>query len=175
MLCEERPWGNRVNGLGFISARTYILPFLSWEYKNGKEKKIKRNNAEIFFEAANEMCRFTQRYREVPVKALPKKEASEIKHLFAEIKDEDGDKRHMAWIDALKRSNFSFGTANISYDDRGNNSWKAKALGTAYDLPVHTYKDEFLDSDWKMFHDALQQHRLTLLHTILPKYCICAA
>lgn len=77
------------------------LPFLSWEYKNGKKKKIPRNNTEIFFEAANEMCTFMQKYREVPVKGLPAKDASEIKRLFTEIKDEDGDKRHKAWIDAI--------------------------------------------------------------------------
>ncbi len=34
---------------------------------------------------------------------------------------------------------------------------------------------EFLKSDWKLFHDAIQEHRLTVLHDILPKYGICVA
>jgi len=32
------------------------------------------------------------------------------------------------------------------------------------------YKPEFLKSDWKLFHDALQLHRYYIVHDILPKY-----
>jgi hypothetical protein len=32
-----------------------------------------------------------------------------------------------------------------------------------------------MHSDWKRFHDALQVHRLQVLHEILPRYSICAA
>jgi hypothetical protein len=86
----------------------------------------------------------------------------------------DGGKRHAAWLAAIGQGKFSFGIASVSYDADGRNSWKARALGTSCDLPVHTYRDDFLDSDWKRFHDALQQHRLAVLHDILPKYGICA-
>jgi len=41
-----------------------------------------------------------------------------------------------------------------------------------------TYKfpedDRFLDSNWKLFHDALLAHRYTVLHEILPHEGICA-
>lgn len=151
------------------------MPFLSWEYKNGKRKEIVRNNTDLFCEAADAMCRFMQRYRSVPETGLAEKDAEEIRRLFTETKEECGDKRHGTWIDAIGKGNFSFGGAQICYDDKGRKSWKAQALGTAFDLPVHDYCDTFLDSDWKRFHDALQQHRLAVLHDILPKYGICAA
>ncbi len=151
------------------------MPFLSWKYKNGNGTPITRDNNDIFGRAANAMCIFMQRYRSVPQTGLPGADANKIQSIFLENKKEDGEKRHQTWLNAIKNGVFSFGPADISYDDKGRNSWKAKALGTAFDLPVHDYRDEFLDSDWKMFHDALQQHRLMVLHDILPKYGICAA
>jgi hypothetical protein len=151
------------------------MPFLSWEYTNGKGAKIGRNNTDIFCEAAQFMCKFMQKYRSVPEAGIQEKDAEEMRRLFTEIKEEDSGKRHQAWIKAIKDGEFSFGSEIISYDEKGRDSWKAKAIGTAFDLPVHSYHDEFLNSDWKMFHDALQHHRLNILHDILPRYGICAA
>jgi len=39
----------------------------------------------------------------------------------------------------------------------------------------HWYQPEFLGSNWKLLHDALQTHRARLLHDVLPPYDICAA
>lgn len=152
------------------------MPFLQWRYTDGRGKVVTRDNSNDFLEAAEAMCRFMQQYREVsaPI-GLPAKDAAEIKRLFAALKSENGKERHTGWLQAISAGNFSFGPATIAYDESGRNSWKAKALGTASDLPVHSYRDDFLDSNWKRFHDAIQQHRLSLLHDILPKYGICAA
>lgn len=151
------------------------MPFLSWEYANGRGMVINRNNNNFFCEAANEMCKFMQKYHSVSDAGLPENDADEVRRLLSETREKDGDQRHKVWLDAIKNGNFSFGKAEISYDEDGRNSWKAKALGTSFNIPVQTYRDEFLESDWKMFHDALQLHRLTVLHEILPKYGICAA
>lgn len=152
------------------------MPFLKWQYTDGRGELIKRDNTKAFGVAAEAMCRFMQTYRgaTAPV-GLPAKDAIEIQRLFTTLKNADGQERHAAWLQAIKSGNFSFGPATIAYDDKGRNSWKAKALATSFDLPVHSYCDDFLDSDWKKFHDALQQHRLSLLHDILPNFGICAA
>jgi hypothetical protein len=151
------------------------MPFLSWRYVNGHGKPIPRNNTDDFCKAADAMCMFMQRYRSVPETGLPGRDANKIRSLLVEVLEEKGEKRHKTWLEEIRKGNFSFGPADVSYDDKDRASWKASALGTSFDLPVHDYRDEFLDSDWKMFHDALQQHRLTILHEILPKYGICAA
>lgn len=81
--------------------------------------------------------------------------------------------------EAIEAGNFSFGPATISYIAKGKGSWKHLALGmeSAVDRgdEVYPYRPEFLTSDWKRFHDALQIHRLSVLHKLLPKYGICAA
>jgi hypothetical protein len=150
------------------------MPFLSWQYTNGKNETIVRNNTDLFCEAADAMCQFMGRFNSGTETKLNEKDATEIRRLFTELKEKDSNKRHQAWVAAIKEGKFSFGPADISYDDKDKNSWKAKALGTAFDLPVHNYRDDFLNSDWKMYHDALQQHRLVILHDVLPKYGICA-
>lgn len=151
------------------------MPFLRWSYTNGHGKQVSRDNTGDFSQAADAMCRFMQRYRQQQVIGLSDKDRKTIESLFSTLNDVEGEKRHSAWVNSIAKGDFSFGEANISYDADGRNSWKAKALGTVYNMPVHTYRDDFLESDWKLFHDALQQHRLMLLHDILPKYGICAA
>ena len=152
------------------------MPFLQWRYKDGRGKEIYRDNTGFFCDAAEAMCRFMQKYRgEASLTGLSQKDAGEVRRLFSELQTDDEKERHASWRQAINDGNFSFGPEAISYDATGRASWKAKALGTASDLPVHNYRDDFLDTDWKLFHDALQQHRVTLLHDILPKYGICAA
>jgi hypothetical protein len=168
---------NAIPPLGHGRANIFPdMPFLSWEYRNMLDPKpIARNNTDIFCEAADALCKAMQEYRGVKVQSgFGNEDKDVIRALFSSLQEADGDKRHAAWLEAIAQGKFSFGSATISYDAEGRNSWKAQALGTSRDLPVHIYKDDFLQSNWKMFHDALQQHRLSLLHDILPKYGICA-
>lgn len=154
------------------------MPFLSWRYRNGHGKVIERHNTEEFCTAANALCRVMQRYRGVPETGIGQADQDSIKGLFVKLAIEDGNKRHEQWLAAIATGNFSFGPATVSYADRGKKSWKAAALGDADNhLPTHEYhySDAFLASNWKLFHDALQLHRLTVAHDILPKYGICAA
>ncbi len=150
------------------------LPFLHWQYQNGVGASVTRNNTDIFCEAADAVCKALQRYRNVPESGVGANDMKIIRQLFSDTVMEDGEQRHQAWIDAIGAGRFSFGSAVISYADDGNGSWKAEALGTSVDLPVHSYQPDFLQSNWKLFHDALQRHRLTLLHDVLPRYGICA-
>lgn len=158
------------------------MPFLSWNYTNGQGQLVKRNNSDLFVSATEAMCRAMQRYRchrdpTVHETGLLPADKSKLQKLFLRFTDKDGNARHKKWINAIanKKEPFSFGPATISYAADGKNSWKAASLGTSQDIPVYSYSSDFLHSDWKLFHDALQQHRLTVTHEILPRFGICAA
>jgi len=155
------------------------MPFLSWKYKNGHGIEITRNNTDIFCEAADALCKAMKRYRlkdpDAAVTGIEDGDMKQIRKLFTGNKNEDGEVRHGEWLKALKQGAFSFGPAIISYDEDGKGSWKANALKTSRDMPQYPYNDSFLTSNWKRFHDALQLHRITVSHDILPQYGICAA
>ena len=161
-------------------------PFLVWKYKSGSRKLIKRDNPTIFIEAVDKMCRAMQCFKEKDINmdlesmpGLPSKDKKKILSLIKSIKDNDGEVRHKKWLSEIKMGAFSFGKANVNYIAKGKGSWKHKAIlqNAAQDTgrEVFTYKDSFLKSDWKLFHDALQAHRFDIIHDILPRYGICAA
>lgn len=158
------------------------MPFLAWEYTNGDGNPIKRNNTEIFCSAANALCMAMQRYRlgdpDAPVAGMAAADLAQMRQLFSSCTKTDGDVRHRVWLDVIASGLFSFGPAAITYADDGEGSWKAAALGDSVDRDEcheYPYRDSFLTSDWKYFHDALQLHRITVAHDILPRYGICAA
>ena len=166
--------------LGHGRATTFLdMPFLSWEYKNGNGTLISRNNTEIFCDAANSMFKAMQRFLvgdpSKKVDTINSKDMDQIRYFFNNIKEEDGEKRHKVWLEAISDGKFSFGAEKVIYEARGKKSWKEQALGTSYDLPVHAYNKHFLKSNWKLFHDAIQAHRFFVIHDLLPKYGICAA
>lgn len=151
------------------------MPFLHWSYENGDKKTIQRNNTDLFCNAANAMCRAMQRYRQVAETGINAADMGAIRNLFTQLRTKDEAERHGAWLTAINTADtFSFAPEQVTYAADGRKSWKAQALGTSSDMPVYSYKESFLDSNWKRFHDAIQLHRLTLLHDILPKYGICA-
>ncbi len=114
----------------------------------------------------------------VQVTGIGDEDMKKIRALFSDTKTKDGSERHEAWLQAISGKSFSFGKADISYAEKGEGSWKAQALGDTKEhefLHEYVYSDKFLTSNWKLFHDALQLHRITVAHDILPKYGICAA
>lgn len=149
------------------------MPFLHWQYENGYGETIIRDNKDEFYKAADAMCKTMQKYLEKPETGIGQDDAATIKNLFLNTKEQDGLKRHQKWVECISAGAFSFGREIISYDADGSNSWKAQILGTTRDLPRYPYNDDFLNSNWKKFHDALQEHRLVVLHDILPQYGIC--
>lgn len=148
------------------------MPFLSWKYKNGRDEEILRDNTIIFCEAADALCKAMQEFRRsndinVQVTGIGDSDMKVIRQLFSDLKTEDSDERHASWLEAIAEGKFSFGKATVSYSADGDDSWKAQALGDSEDhIEEHeyTYMDSFLNSNWRMFHDALQMHRLSILH-----------
>lgn len=42
-----------------------------------------------------------------------------------------------------------------------------------HDHDIFPYRECFLASDWKLFHDAAIAHRFNVVHHVLPRYGIC--
>ncbi|HKI53307.1 MAG TPA: DUF6765 family protein [Anaerolineales bacterium] len=160
-------------------------PYLTWSYKNGLGETVSRNNLDIFTEAADKMCRAMQCFIAGDKTAtlenqqgLPQDARQVIREFLESNSDEDGEKRHEKWLEAISAGHFSFGAETVSYIPKGEGSWKHDALGTVAvegDEDPFPFKPEFLTSNWKMFHDGALAHRFDVLHDILPKYGICDA
>lgn len=154
-------------------------PYLSWEYNNSTGQVVSRNNTDLFLDAAENMCRFMQKFRNVEQTGLLDSDKTKIENLFTSLDTDDEEERHSEWIKYLKTDGFSFGTESIAYTAKGVGSWKYQAIGTdkLEDSrgDIFTYSPDFLSSDWKMFHDALILHKFEVIHDILPKYGICAS
>lgn len=168
--------------LGHGRAQTFPdMPFLKWKYKNGRGITIPRDNTTDFLAAANHMCIAMKRYiakdPDAMVTGLSPTTRQQIEKMFIDTTFEDGEERHQKWLEAIRKGKFTVcGEQNIDdYFARGKDSWKADALGTSHDLPVHKYQKHFLESSWKNFHDAIHAHRFNVIYNILPKYGICAA
>ena len=170
--------------LGHGAALSYPdRPWLKWRYRNHREQVVDRDNPKDFLAAADAWCRVMQRFRvgnpDAEVPGLPETERQRIGELLQEIQDEDGEARHRQWLAHIQRGEFGFPPVRLEYRAKGLGSWKHQALGTRRSRDRSKdrfpYTPSFLSSDWKLFHDAVQAHRFTVLHDILPNYGICAA
>jgi hypothetical protein len=183
----DRTKGRFVGGalpLGHGSALSFPdKPWLKWSYKDSRGNKIIRDNTKLFLDAADQMCKAMQRFRagsgSAPALGLSNHDKQKIKQIFLKATDEDGEHRHKQWLKAIANGEFNFPPVKLDYRSKGKGSWKYQALGTLKtvddDKDTFSYKESFLKSDWKLFHDALLAHRFSLIHNILPRYGICAA
>jgi hypothetical protein len=155
-------------------------PFLTWGYTNGHGDRIERNNPVDFLNAADHMCRVMQCFRAGDAGAattgLSDRDRAALWDLINELRSDKPEDRHTAWLAEIARGTFSFGREAVRYVGEGDGSWKHHALGAHEpSAEEHNYREEFLASDWKLFHDALQAHRFDVMLHILPEYGICAA
>lgn len=155
------------------------LPFLAWEYENGKGERISRDNCETFCDAADRMCRLMRAYRNghdetTAAPGLRGEDLAALRQVFSALRDSDGAARHESWLGEIAAGRFSFGPERICYIETGPGSWEHEALGEPDENGVYEYRESFLASNWKLFHDALHLHNHTVLHDILPRYGICA-
>lgn len=156
-------------------------PYLKWSYINGLGEEIIRDNPTDFIHAIEAMHAALVRYQagkiDADVDPIGNEDMEKIKYMITNINDDDGEKRHKQWLKAIADGEFSFGKQQIEYIAKGEGSWKHIATGTKERVDargaVFEYKESFLTSDWKMFHDAAQVHRFNVLHNILPRYGIC--
>lgn len=155
------------------------MPFLRWSYTNGLGEYVSRNNLDIFIEACMDLYGQLARYlTDTGREPTPYKEEDfeKIKHNLENFTSDNGEERHQMWLKSIKDGNFSFGSVDLEYIGKGEGSWKDKAIGQKefFDLGSETfeYNDNFMNSDWRLFHVALKAHRFDLINDILPKYGI---
>ncbi|HVY44822.1 MAG TPA: DUF6765 family protein, partial [Minicystis sp.] len=155
-------------------------PYLVWGYTNGLGERIERNNPLTFLDAADHLCKAMQRFRAgdagLDAPGIPPADRVMIAALLSGTANPDENARHAVWLEHVQKGTFSFGAEDVRYVASGPGSWKHEALGVAdANEEGLAYRPEFLRSDWKLFHDALQAHRLDVMNHILPEYGICAA
>lgn len=159
------------------------MPFLKWRFTRKNGEFVERDNRADFLLAAEAMYnvqrRFIARDATVPATSLPAADRSAIDDLLRNTLSIDGASRHQAWLAAIAAGRFSFGPASVQYVELGEGSWKFQALGKdpddEADDEVFTFDEKFLTSDWKRFHDAVQYHRLFILHRLLPRFGLSAS
>lgn len=161
-------------------------PYLIWQYTDFKGDPVIRDNPATFMQAMDMMVRAMRAWLAKDLTMQLENHAGVggadylvIERLFKGLTAIDGEARRQEWLSAITNGAFSFGSDCPKYTGKGADSWKDLALGTqavtdrAFER--FAYKANFLDSDWKLFHDALQVHRSDVVHDILPRYGICAA
>lgn len=169
-----------VNPLGHGAVLSYPdLPYLHWIYENWAGDTVERNNPRDFSEAVRNMYKALKRFRGDEVSEIPAEDFDKIKDLLTNNKIDSGEKRLDIWLEKIAEGYFSFGNERIAYHVEGNESWLYKALGFSkqkhFEYDNLKYSPHFLESDWKYLHDALLQHRFSVLHNVLPHFNITAA
>jgi len=184
---DERTSGfvSTVLPLGHGAALTYPdQPSLKWSYVRHDGETIERDNRYIFIDAANHMAKVMRKYRAktpdaTEVSGLSSRVREKLKIIFENAIDPVGENRHKHLLREIEHGRFEFEGVKLVYNPKGVGSWKCEALGTNKstdeERDVFQYRPDFLTSNWKMFHDALQAHRFSVICDILPKYGICAA
>lgn len=165
------------------------MPFLKWTYKNGHGTEIDRDNTSIFMDAVHALHKAMVCFKRndpdhslLDDEKISDQDIANIRKNFETFTDEEGEDRNEKWIESIANGDFTFagqGEENLVYAPKGMGSWKHLALDTKKEIETkderYRFTPDFMTSDWKNFHDALQVHRLEVIRNILPKYGICAA
>lgn len=171
--------------LGHGLARTYPdLPWISWQYKDHKNRDVTRNNPEVFLEALDELYKIFAGYCSNETgpskKSLPAEIKETLKQKICSIKDIEPLDRLEVWLDYLRKDAFGFGPVCIRYEAE---EWRQNALGEDEDfdnmkiIPDKKvpFRESFMSSDWKLFHDAAKDHRYYIVEKLLPRYGLLVA
>ena len=142
-------------------------PYLVWSYKNGLGDSVTINNIEDrYLEAIKEIYKTMKRYQakdfSADVSDLPENNLKDILTLLKETDSENAEKRHEVWLKRIQDNYFGFGSETVNYSPKGFNSWKYAALKTENEKDsneqIFHFEEDFLQSDWKKFHDAVKEH-----------------
>nr|WP_320147656.1 DUF6765 family protein [uncultured Anaeromusa sp.] len=102
-----------------------------------------------------------------------------IEDIFINVKDEEENKRHEIWRDKAQGGEIPGISSIPSYAAKNEGSWKFDAVGAIGEKDtlgdIFEYDSNFINSDWKKFHDGLQMQRSYILLELLPSYGICVS
>lgn len=155
------------------------MPFLEWSYTNGLGEKIHRNNLEDFMNASSNLLGQLSLFLKKQSKKINDpndKDMEQIKKNFETFRDENGEVRHEKWLESIKNGDFSFGPVELEYIPKGEGSWKHQAIKDIKpkdeEDDMFLFEDDFINSNWRLFHVALKAYRFDVINNILPKYGI---
>jgi hypothetical protein len=153
------------------------MPWAKWEYKNGHGQEIKRDNLPDFVDAANMACKVVQGFingneQYEQENGLSTESLQSIHDLLAMNKSHDEIERLKFLISAVADGKvFGLKETIPAYIDKGAGSWKYAATGIidkndGAAKPI--WSEEFENSHYRKFHDAVKQHRYVVTQEILP-------
>lgn len=158
-------------------------PYLVWEYHNGFGEIIRRDNPKDYLQAADYIFHVLSAHKQGletldfdRLTPMPAEDRNLIRTLFTRFDDKNGEQRHRQWLTVIANGEFSFGPASVAYQ-ADEKRWKTEALPliSKGHPRIAAYREDFLTTHWKLFHDALIAHRFAVIRDILPSYKICAA
>jgi len=158
------------------------LRWAKWEYTNGHGIPIRRENLDIFIEAADMAYRAARGFRNGNIDYLTEKGLSDdtlaaLRGLLESSRSEDPDVRLATFMKAVANGAIPDIQEEIpEYVGKGPRSWKHAATGIT---EVETDGDDrpewsamFENSDYRKFHDAVKEHRFVVMQEILPAHGI---
>jgi hypothetical protein len=155
------------------------MPWANWEYVNGRDAKIVRNNLPDFMAAANMACKVVQGYikgnSQYEIEpGLTAAQFSALEKLLKLNQSHDSDIRLDNLCIAVAKGEISGLKEEVPlYIPKGDGSWKHAATGIlVIDDGNRQNKPKwstvFENSDYRKFHDAVKQHRFVITQEILP-------
>ena len=156
------------------------LPWAKWEYENGHGLKFKRDNLLIFMEAADMAYRAIKGFRSGNAEyakedGLSPDVRAALTSLLGSNRLDDPDERLHVLTTAMANGSIPGFAENIpAYLSKGPGSWKDAATGiTDADKDGDTrpvWSEQFEQSDYRKFHDAIKEHRFIVTQLILPMH-----
>jgi hypothetical protein len=146
-------------------------PWANWQYVNGKNETVRRANLDDFVSAADMVCRAiqafvarTEDFTTQPGLSVEPKDA--LRNLLATSRSEDENVRLEVIRDSVHAGLVPGLREQIPvYIGKGVGSWKYAATGIEVDgdgpnRPV--WSEVFERSDYRLFHDAVKEHRFVV-------------
>ena len=107
------------------------LPFLAWQYVDGRGETVERNNAALFCDAADHMYKAMRRFiagdAAAPVDGLDAEQRRIIGDFFAEGRQHDVKRRFQRWLDGIRDGVFGFAPEAVPYHISGDEDLFEKA------------------------------------------------
>jgi hypothetical protein len=154
-------------------------PWAKWHYIDGRNAFVERHNLPEFVQAAEMACRAVRAYvaeREdfETQPGLPPNVKEALTELLDTNRNLDDNQRLKTICDVVSRGGIPGLQESIpQYVAKGPGSWKCNATGLQFDDDTGDkpqWTDAFEKSDYRLFHDAVKEHRFVTTQEILPAH-----
>jgi hypothetical protein len=145
-------------------------PWAHWHYIDGENNFVSRHNLPEFVQAAGMACR--EDFEAQP--GMPENVKDALAQLLDINRDPDENQRLLSFCERVQVGGIPGLKEPIpDYVAKGPGSWKCNATGLQHDddtgdRPI--WSDTFERSDYRLFHDAVKQHRFVTTQEILPAH-----